>query len=63
MAAAYFKTFQAMGLSCVPVRAESGAIGGNLSHEFAVLCDAGESAICYDKTLVADVKNLEECGV
>ncbi|MEZ5932405.1 MAG: proline--tRNA ligase [Alphaproteobacteria bacterium] len=45
---AYLKTFKRMGLTAIPMRAESGAIGGDLSHEFQILAETGESAAYYD---------------
>lgn len=45
----YFKIFRRMGLKPMAVKADTGAIGGDLSHEFHVLADTGESAIYYDK--------------
>ncbi len=45
---AYLKTFARMGLTAIPVSAESGAIGGNLSHEFHILAETGESQLYYD---------------
>lgn len=45
---AYLRTFKRMGLKALPVNAETGAIGGNLSHEFHVLADTGESTLYYD---------------
>jgi prolyl-tRNA synthetase len=39
-----------MDLNAIPVRADTGPIGGDLSHEFHVLADTGESAIYYDAT-------------
>jgi len=47
---AYTRIFKRMGLTTVAVNADSGAIGGNLSHEFQVIADTGESAIYYDAT-------------
>lgn len=44
----YLRMFKRMGLTAVPVRADSGAIGGDLSHEFQVLAETGESQIYYD---------------
>lgn len=44
----YLRMFARMGLTAVPVRADSGAIGGDLSHEFQIIADTGESAIFYD---------------
>ncbi len=48
MLEAYVRTFARMDLTAIPVRASSGAIGGNLSHEFQILADTGESEIFYD---------------
>ncbi len=48
---AYLRTFAAMGLRAVPVRAPTGPIGGNISHEFHILADAGESEVFYDAAL------------
>ncbi len=47
---AYTGIFKRMGLTTVAVNADSGAIGGSLSHEFQVIADTGESAIYYDAT-------------
>lgn len=44
----YLRTFARMGLVAIPVRADTGAIGGNLSHEFQIVAETGESAIYYD---------------
>ncbi len=48
MLKAYVSTFSRMGLTAIPVKADSGAIGGDLSHEFMVLAETGESKIYYD---------------
>lgn len=48
---AYHRIFKRMGLVTIAVAADSGAIGGNLSHEFQVIADTGESAIYYDARL------------
>jgi prolyl-tRNA synthetase len=45
----YFKIFKKMGLKAIALRADTGAIGGDLSHEFHILAQTGESAIYYDK--------------
>lgn len=45
---AYLRTFYRMGLRVIPVRADSGAIGGDMSHEFQVLAPSGESTLFYD---------------
>ncbi|MEM8799382.1 MAG: proline--tRNA ligase [Pseudomonadota bacterium] len=48
MFAAYLRSFARMGVAAVPVRADSGPIGGDLSHEFHILADTGESGLFYD---------------
>jgi prolyl-tRNA synthetase len=45
---AYLRTFQRMGIRAVPMKAASGPIGGDLSHEFIVLAATGESEVFYD---------------
>ena len=45
MFVAYVRTFARMGLRSIPMVADSGPIGGNLSHEFIVLADTGESEV------------------
>jgi len=49
MFVAYLRTFARMGLKAIPMRAETGPIGGDLSHEFIILADTGESAVYCDK--------------
>jgi prolyl-tRNA synthetase len=49
---AYLRTFARMGLTSIPMRAESGPIGGDLSHEFIVLAETGESAVYCDRRLL-----------
>jgi len=49
---AYLNTFARMGLKAVPTRADTGPIGGDLSHEFIVLAETGESQIYCHKDLV-----------
>ncbi len=49
MFVAYLRTFARMGLQSIPMVAESGPIGGNLSHEFIVLADTGESEVFCDR--------------
>ncbi len=48
---AYIKTFIRMGLTPISLRAETGPIGGNLSHEFQILAKTGESTLYYDRKL------------
>ncbi len=45
----YISIFKKIGLNIVPVRALSGEIGGDVSHEFHIVCDSGESNIYYDE--------------
>jgi prolyl-tRNA synthetase len=52
MFVAYLNLFDRMGLKAVPMRADTGPIGGDLSHEFIVLADTGESAVFCHKDLV-----------
>ncbi len=52
MFVAYLRTFHRMGLVGVPMRADTGPIGGNMSYEFHVLAETGESAVFLDKRLV-----------
>ena len=48
---AYLKTFKRMGLAAIPMAADTGPIGGNLSHEFVILAETGESKIYADKRI------------
>ncbi|MGV2978804.1 proline--tRNA ligase [Camelimonas sp. ID_303_24] len=48
MFTAYLRTFARMGLKAVPMKADTGPIGGDLSHEFIILADTGESAVFCD---------------
>ena len=52
MFVAYLRTFARMGLKAIPMRADTGPIGGDLSHEFIVLAETGESAVFCHKGLV-----------
>jgi prolyl-tRNA synthetase len=49
MFVAYLRTFARMGLKAIPMRAETGPIGGDLSHEFLILAETGESAVYFDR--------------
>jgi len=51
MFCAYLKTFQRLGLKSIPMKADTGPIGGDLSHEFIILADTGESKIFADKRI------------
>ena len=48
---AYLNTFERLGLTAIPMAAETGPIGGDLSHEFIILADTGESKIYSDKRI------------
>jgi prolyl-tRNA synthetase len=52
MFVAYLRTFARMGLKAIPMRAETGPIGGDLSHEFIVLAETGESAVYCDRDVL-----------
>ncbi len=48
----YLRTFQRMGLKAIPMAADTGPIGGDLSHEFITLADTGESAVFCDRDVI-----------
>ena len=52
MFVAYLRAFHRMGLKAIPMKAESGPIGGDLSHEFIVLAETGESAVFLDRRML-----------
>ena len=47
----YLKTFNRLGLKAIPMAADTGPIGGDLSHEFVILAETGESQIYADKNI------------
>ncbi|MBK8456764.1 MAG: proline--tRNA ligase [Phyllobacteriaceae bacterium] len=49
MFVSYLRTFSRMGLQAIPMRADTGPIGGDLSHEFIILADTGESAVFCER--------------
>ncbi len=53
MMLAYMRTFQRIGITAIPMRADTGQIGGDLSHEFHVLAPTGESGVFYDAAFEA----------
>ena len=65
----YLRTYERMGLKAVPMRADTGPIGGTHSHEFLVLADTGESEVHFDKRMLEfrlgqrqiDYDSHEEC--
>jgi prolyl-tRNA synthetase len=56
---AYLRTFHRMGLTAIPMQAESGPIGGDMSHEFVILAETGESEIaCHKDFLDLDLDKM-----
>ncbi len=47
----YLKTFKRLGITAIPMAADTGPIGGDLSHEFVILAETGESKIYADKKI------------
>jgi len=52
MFVAYLRTFARMGLKAIPMQADTGPIGGNLSHEFIILAETGESQVFLHQDLL-----------
>ena len=62
----YLRTFKRLSLTAIPMAADTGPIGGNLSHEFIILADTGESKIFTDKRifdLTSEGTNLEKSSL
>ncbi|WBU61009.1 proline--tRNA ligase [Paracoccus albus] len=65
----YLRTYERMGLQAIPMRADSGPIGGDDTHEFLVLAETGESEVFYDSEITdlkfgdreIDYDSVEEC--
>ena len=65
----YLRTYERMGLQAIPMRADSGPIGGDDTHEFLVLADTGESEVFYDSEITdlkfgdreIDYDSVEQC--
>jgi len=65
----YLRTYERMGLQAIPMRADSGAIGGDNTHEFLVLAETGESEVFYDSAVTdltfgdrdIDYDNRDQC--
>ena len=55
----YLKTFERLGLKAIPMAAETGPIGGDMSHEFVIISDTGESDIYFDKRIL-DLTDIDE---
>jgi len=63
MFVAYLRTFARMGLQAIPMRAETGPIGGDLSHEFIILADTGESGVhVHTDFFEPDWQNFDDVG-
>ncbi|NOX39933.1 MAG: proline--tRNA ligase [Alphaproteobacteria bacterium] len=66
----YLRTYERMGLKAIPMRADSGPIGGDDTHEFLVLADTGESEVFYDSAILdlklgdreVDYDNWDQCA-
>ncbi|MDA1089982.1 MAG: proline--tRNA ligase [Proteobacteria bacterium] len=57
---AYLKTFARLGLTAIPMKADSGPIGGDMSHEFVILAETGESEVaCHRDLIAADWGNAD----
>jgi prolyl-tRNA synthetase len=57
---AYLRTFQRLGLKAIPMRADTGPIGGDLSHEFIILAETGESEVfCHKDYLDFEVPDAD----
>src|SRR5690606_31481646 len=60
MFVSYLRTFERVGLKSIPMRADTGPIGGDLSHEFIILAETGESAVfCHRDFLALDVPGAD----
>ncbi len=60
MFVAYLKTYERMGLKAIPMEADTGPIGGDLSHEFIILADTGESEVfCHAGYLEKSVAAMD----
>jgi prolyl-tRNA synthetase len=62
MFVAYLRTFARMGLRAIPMQADTGPIGGDLSHEFIILAPSGESEVFYHRNW-AEVRSAESLAV
>ncbi len=66
----YLRTYERMGLQAIPMRADSGPIGGDDTHEFLVLADTGESEVFYDSAVTdlsfgdrdIDFDSVDQCA-
>tara|TARA_B100000700_G_scaffold169407_1_gene187046 strand:+ start:1232 stop:2560 length:1329 start_codon:yes stop_codon:yes gene_type:complete len=56
----YLKTFERMGLKAIPMAADTGPIGGDMSHEFVIISNTGESDIYFDKNILDQGEKISE---
>ena len=56
----YLRTFRRLGLSAIPMKADTGPIGGDLSHEFLIQAETGESEVFFDSAISADPAFTED---
>ena len=56
----YLKTFARLGLRAIPMAADTGPIGGDLSHEFVILSQTGESDIYFDQRILQEDESINE---
>tara|TARA_Y100000741_G_scaffold361389_1_gene345257 strand:+ start:16 stop:1344 length:1329 start_codon:yes stop_codon:yes gene_type:complete len=56
----YLKTFERMGLKAIPMVADTGPIGGDMSHEFIIISNTGESDIYFDKNILDQGEKISE---
>ena len=54
----YLKTFNRLGVKAIPMAADTGPIGGDLSHEFIILAETGESQVYADKKIFEVDENI-----
>ena len=60
MFVAYMQLFKKMGLHAIPMKADTGPIGGDLSHEFIIISKTGESDVYFDKNILDYEKSLSD---
>ncbi len=60
MFVAYMQLFKKMGLKAIPMKADTGPIGGDLSHEFIIISNTGESDVYFDKNILNYENKLEK---
>ena len=56
----YLKTFERLGLKAIPMAADTGPIGGDMSHEFIIISNTGESDIYFDKNILNQGEKISE---